>query len=417
MLNLRSAQTDLEEALRDTILYALGRRLDAVASVAALRAIPTTGVSGPKHHNDVLVPIVVSSAVTASYRWSQESTATDNSTSVIKPNDVSSSSTGRWILWTSPIRYVPVVGGDSYYLHELETGIVERVLVLDSSMTRDQIQSLIFGQVPSILIEATGDKPSESDFNTGYRWLTDYDFTISVVAQNLRDRREHAQGSTLDDTVGANTIDASIQSLLSGIGLYEEIDGVRNIRAGAGRNFESEEGQRRVIRQRDYTVQATIENPAAPNDVTDIDRVDYQAHMAGLGDPTIAAGDALDPSARYEYDSFDDQNYISSGMGVAVGVGLSKSIAAGTVVVDGATITYAGQLKTFTANKWTYRDLLPNGSLAFVESDPNAEEPDVTATATRIGMTITDGSSVLSDRFIAMSRVPYGSIIQQDLTD
>lgn len=399
MLDIRTAQDRLEDVLRDAILYALGKRIATVSNVSNLRAFVTQGQTGGVLNNDSLAVIVVGGLVTASYRWSQESVAADNGTTVIKPDDITFS--GRWIAWTSTIRFSPQVGGDSFLLHEIPQGPLERVIVLNKSMDGAEISALISGQVPSAMIEATDDIPEDMTLDTGYRWDTRYEFTVSVIAQNLRDRRQSTHGSTLDPSIGANLLDGFIKALFGGTNITPEESGIRNIQVGRGMNWYSTEAQRRVIRSRGFTIQATEANPQAPNEVGPAQEVDAQAELTDLGD--------------HADESFDISNYVSGGMTVGLGPGLTKTVTAGTAQLAGLTVTYAGQLKTFTASVDTYRDLLPNGSMVFVEAAFD-QDVAVTPNAMRVGMTRTDGSGVLSDRMIAETRIPFMNPLQIPLT-
>jgi hypothetical protein len=400
-LDIRVAQTTLENALRDAILFALGHRLPAVADVASLRDVATQGASSTMRTEDDLISIVVGGLVTAAFRWSAISTAPDDGVNVIQPSDVTAN--GRWLAWSTPLRLAPTVGGDSFYLHELATGPLQRVIVLDKSMTEDEINRLIFGQVPSVVIEATEDQPDDATYTTGYLWYTDYSFTVSVVAQNLRDRREAAQGSevTTDIDPGANTLDGLIQALLSGTQLTAVVDGIRNVQIGRGYNWESEMGQRRVVRSRVFVLQTTSEYPAAPNDTGAAQEVDYQAQLTDPNESVLP---------------FDATNYVIEGMTIPAELGLMQPVSAGTAVIASTPVSYTGTVRAFAAYSDIYRDLLPDGSMVFVVVPAEAEQPGVTATALRIGVCRTDGSGVVSDRYLAASREPYGPVYQVPLT-
>lgn len=404
-LDIRVAQTVLENAIRDAILLAMGERLPAVANVAGLRAIITIGETTSTRTNDDLAVIVVGGLVTASYRWSATSAAADNGGSVVRPNDVPSTQPGRWLQWSSTLRFSPVVGGPSFYLHELASGVLQRVIILDRSMDHDEIAALIQGRVPSVVIEATGDSPNDLTMQTGYRWDTLYEFKVSTIAQNLRDYREHAQDSPFPTdepmVMGANTIDGFIKGLLSGSSLFSVVDGIRNVQIGHGENWFSEFGQRRVIRSHAFLFQVTEENPNAPNDFGPAEEAVLQAELTDAHDAPLP---------------FDATTYLIDGMIVGTGPGLAKTVSAGNAVLDEIPVAYAGQLRTFGAYSDTYRDLLPAGTMVFVEVAKEAEEPAVTATATRIGVTSTDGSGVVSDRFIVATRAPYGNPIVVPLT-
>lgn len=402
MLDTRTAQTTLENLLRDTILYALGWRLPAVASVAALRAVVTLGDSSSSRNDDELICVVVAGVVTAAYRWDGLFAGADDGAATVRPNDVPADKPGRWRRWTSTIRFSEVVGGNSRYLHEIATGPLQRVQLLDKNMTDAEIDALLGGQVPAVVIEASDDAPDDATQAAGHRWLTSYRFTVSVLTRNFREHREAAQGSAVsgDTDPGANSIDGLLKALLAGTQLSSVVDGVREVRIGRGRNWISELAQRRVFRSRDYVVDVTEENPAAPND-------------AGAAEQITAQAEFVDLNAAEE---FDELNYITSGMQVSLGVGLAKTVSAGTALIAGAAVVYAGELRSFGAFSDTYRDLKPDGTMTFVEVVADGEEPAVTATALRVGVTRTNGSSVIDDRLIASTRANYGSANIYSLT-
>lgn len=402
MLDIRTAQDDIEDALRDAVLYALGKRVAAVTSIAALRAFVTQGANGSSMHDDMLAAVTVA-GVTSGYRWNQKSTASDDGAAVVKPNDVTGS--GRWLRYTSPLRIAPTVGGSSYYLHELTTGPLERVLVLDKNLEEAELANLIFGQVPSVLIEATDDTPEDLTQISGHRYSKTYHFTVSIFAQNLRDRRQAAQGSTYtgEQSKGANKLDGLIQSLLGGTQLQSVLSGVRNVQIGRGYNWMSEQQMRRVIRGRAFAIQATVENPPASNDYGSAETIFAQGEMTSLGDDTETAW-------------VDGEDHVTGGMDVSLGVGLSKNVTAGTALMNGETVTFAGQLHSFTASTLTYRDLASDGTMTYVEAGLGQAEPPVTDSCLRVGVTTTDGSGVIADRIVARRRVPYGSNNEIDLT-
>lgn len=398
-MDVRTAQDELEDAIRDAVLFALGKR-SAVASLDELRALVTRGASGGSvMHDDMLAAVTVESSTTG-WRWSSKSTADDDDTDVVKPNDVLEGP-GRWLRYESPLRIALTVGGNSKYLHEITSGPLERVIVLDKNMQDEEVSALIMGQVPSVVIETTDDTTEPVVESTGRLLNVEYHLTISVIAQNLRDRRQHAQGSTFsgEPSRGANNIDGLIQSLLVGTSLYNVLDGVRDVLVGRGYNWLSEQAQRRVIRGRAYTVLATVENPPAPNDTADAETIFAQAELTELG----------------EQDDWSFDDYVKSGLTVGLGVGLARTVAAGVAVIAEEDVAFDGELVTFAASTLTYRDLASDGTMTYVETGLGEAEPAVTDGCLRIGVTTTDGSGVVADRLIARSREAYGANFQHDL--
>lgn len=401
-LDIRNAQTTLETLLRDAILLALGKRLPAVATVTALRAVPTRGASGSAMDGDELINIVVSDLVTAAYRWSQFSTTADDGAAVVRPNDVGAGVAGRWLRWTSPLRLAPVVDGNSAALNELLDGPLLRVMVLDKDTDEDELTNFLSGKAPAVAIDARGDDPSAMDSNTGHRWDATYDFTTYVVSENLRGQRQAAQGSPLTGDAadpGANAIDGLIWALLGGTQLFSVCDGIRDVQVGRGQNWKSSLAQGRVIRSREYTVLATVTYPPAPNDAGPVEELDAQFVETDLH----AQSTAPQPDTYVVDDG---------GLVVALGVGLSKTVAAGSAYIDGALVTYAGELHTFDAESDTYRDLNPDGTMTFQAVTPGGDEPPLAAGAMRVGVTTTDDSNVNDDTFLAMTAGDYGNPIQ-----
>jgi hypothetical protein len=393
-LDAGTAQTQIEDALRDAVLLALGARRQ-FADVASLRAASTRGEATNSVTDDSLAAVVVGGAVTAAYRWSSASTAADDGAAVLKPADALAA--GRWLLWTSPLRIVTVAGGNSKFLHEVASGPLARVILLDKSFDDAVVDELLGGTVPAVVIEATGDDPSDADELVGNRWLTEFEFTVSVLTRDMRGRREAAQGDLLDaldpdGAVGANTVDGALKKLLAGVQLSYALPGVRAVRVGRGHNWVSDLGERRVVRSRVYRVQATEVNPPAPND-------------AGALQSAFAQADIVDNFA----DGWSATDYLVSGAAVLPGVGLVKTVSAGSAVIAGAAVAYAGELWTFDAYSDTYRDLDAAGVMHFTAVARDGEAPPLGAAgALRVGVTGTDGSSVLYDRVVAETRAPFG---------
>lgn len=411
MLHVRTAQTRLEDLLHDTILYALKRRLPSVTTVAALRLVETRGSDSSLRNEDDLITVVPAVGDRVAYRWHPASTATDNGTSRIRPADVPASQPGRWHSWSSAVRFAPIVNGNSYTLDQLPyqdsaRQPLEQVLVLDKKMTEEEILAHIFVQTPTVVIVADDDDPEDAELDTGFEWNSTFRFTITVVVQNLRDRREAAQGSDVaaDPFPGGNTIDGMIWELLAGAGagrLSEEEDGIQNVLPSSGANEESSLDQRLVLRKREYKIRALLTSPQAPNETGDAEEIAAQAQMTDLGDQ----------------EELDLDNLVTSGCSVPLGSGLTKPVAAGTALIDGEEVTYAGELHTFDPDTDTYRDLTPDGAMTFIAVEIDDPTPDLTEGALRVGMTRTDGSGVLADRFLCATKVNYGPAYTTELEE
>ena len=389
MLDIRTGATSLEVTLRDTVLYALGYRLPAVADVAGLRAIVTAGAATSQRKDTNLVNIEVADVVQKAFRWSSTSIDPDDGSDVIQPDDVTAA--GRWLSWTSPLRFAPTQGGDSMYLHEVRQGPLRNVIVLDKYMEQAVLERLIFGQVPSVAISVSSDGPADMLQATGWKWDNRYRVTVEVVAQSLRDERQAAQ----DPDRGANAIDGWIWSLLAGSQLYAVENSIRNVQVGPASNSFSEGGQRRVVRTREYVIQATVIDPPAPNDFGPLDEIDVQPDMTDLDDQP----------------AYSTTDMVTLGCDVVLPIngGLAADIEAGTALIGGTVVTYNGESgHLFSASKDTYRDLDSAGVFHFVEANVGDAPAAPAVGRLRVGVTRTDSSDVISDRYVAQIAIPYG---------
>jgi len=391
-LDTRLAENTLEDAIHDAILYSLGRRLPPVASIAALRALPSIGPGGTSQFDDDFL-ICISGSPVLSFRWHGSSTATDDGSSVVQPSDVVGLP-GRWLAWTSVLRFSPVVGDNDTTLDQLTSGTVQRVLVLDKDMSEQDMLNLIAADIPAVFIVAEGDRPADATLMTGHRWLTAYDFTIMIVEQNLRGDRRAAQGSDIanDPNPGANALDGHIKTILSGTNLTHVVGGIRTVQLGPAKNWVSVGGQRRVVRQRDYVVIVSEEFPNAPNDIVAADEVDVTQEMAA-------------PAAD---DTVDTANYVVAGCLVPLPpVNLSCTVAAGQAVIGGVVVNYAGGSHVFPAWSDVYHDLAPGGVMTFTAVGRDLNPPAVAPGSLRIGVSRTNGVQVFASVYVAMQRTPY----------
>src|SRR4051812_3386644 len=97
-LDVTTATTQIEVALRDTVALGLRRQYPALASVAALRAWSTLGESGTSNFDDVNVELVPAPATSAVYRGNATSLQADDGALAIAPADrVGVGIPGRWL--------------------------------------------------------------------------------------------------------------------------------------------------------------------------------------------------------------------------------------------------------------------------------------------------------------------------------
>lgn len=396
MFDARTCQTTLENLLRDSLLYAFGQRLPQKADIPALRAVQTMGASSTMMRTD---DDLITVATGGAYRWSSVSSASDDGVNVIKPNDVTAN--GRWIKWTSSLRVAQVIGNDASTLDQFSSGLVQRVIVLDKNMSGDDMLNLVVGQTPAIIIQSDDDVPEELTAPAGGMYATDYEFTIHVVVENLRDGRQAAQGSGVvaDVTIGANSLDGLIQSLICGTALYPAIlgttDGIRNVRKGRGYNWISDLAERLVFRSRSYTVRVVEQLPPYASDSYDPTDVFFQAQLVALN----------------QQSAYDASNYVVSGCLPVVGGALSNALSAGSAVIGGSVVTYAGQSATFPAWSDTYYDLSPAGTMTLIAVTANGATPAVTPGALRIGKVTTNSTIVTGVQPYAETKANFGPAV------
>ncbi len=105
--------------------------------------------------------------------------------------------------------------------------------------------------------------------------------------------------------------------------------------------------------------------------------------------------------------TYDPLNHAApGGLQVALGIGFIAAPSNGSAVIAGATVTVtSAPLHTYPAMSDTYRDLLPNGTFAYVSVGVGWDAPPTTATALRIAVTSTDSLGIVADVPIASTYV------------
>jgi hypothetical protein len=96
-------------------------------------------------------------------------------------------------------------------------------------------------------------------------------------------------------------------------------------------------------------VRGSIHNADAPVELTKPSDIDVQKSFASPGDAA----------------SFDDSNYVVSGLDVSLGMGFTKTISGGSALIADASVNVPQYIATFAPASDTYRDLLPTGAWVF----------------------------------------------------
>src|SRR5207248_4386364 len=107
--------------------------------------------------------------------------------------------------------------------------------------------------------------------------------------------------------------------------------------------------------------------------------------------------------------AFDKNNYIQSGLTIAVGAGLTQAPANGTAMIASVEVDVNNApAHAFAPNRATWRDLNPDGTFTYLETFTDDFPPPVTSGALRIGVTYTDFSDVTGDRLLAATASAVG---------
>lgn len=382
-LTLATALTNIEQALQRVIRLDLQQRRSAVATIAALRAVPAQGASGPAIKDGD--PLRYVTAVGACYDWSAFSSAVDNGTSVIRPTDIDAGKPGRWLLTTSTVT----------------SGYLKSVILWNGEFRRKEFESRIYADRPCVAIMWEGSRNAQRSTVAGAIFDYEARFTILCVSANLRDEQQTVYGSAISAEAaadpGAVTILGAVKKTLADENKRadEKLDlggSVKQINLGEEGIEDVDLDERRAIISLDVSVMCSIENADdAATEHKDVDAIYAQAHRVVLN----------------EQAEFDDDNYVASGYTFAAGA-LTQTPASGSAVVGGITVSSAPAQRTFGARTDTYRDLKLDGTFAYHEVANGLDEPDVTTGALRVGVTVTDSTSVIYDRMIAATKAAIG---------
>jgi phage gp37-like protein len=363
---------DVEAGLVRLIRYGLGFRYTA-ANLTALAAI-TPGA-------DRLVYVTGSGL----FEWVPYVTTSANGSTVIAATGYSA---GRWIkvvsTWT--------LGAGGTPVGSITTGPLTTVEAYSSDEGTDAALDKCIGTTPSVLVQFTGDSPQSISTLPGTFYKNNLTFKLLILTTNLRGKAAGTQGSISGDT-GAYPLIGSLRRLLCGVSTDSGIDGVERIEIG-GASLVNEDAERRSFcHEMQVTVRASFS----------IDDEDLDTAWGLRIQPEITDFPAV----------FDAQNYVASGGGFteALGVGLSRTIAATVAKISGVAVAADELVNTFTANTHTYRDLTPAGAWVFTAVAVGAGAPALVAGRLRVAVTTTDSSSIVSDRALCSLSVPFGSPI------
>lgn len=385
-LTLRTAATLIERAIYSQISRSLRVRLPAVATVAALRAATTRGASSSGYARSDY-DTVYCTAKGVCYEWLTSSTAADDGDAVVKPTDAGS--TGRWLKTTSTV----------------QSGYLVDVRLYEGEQTEEDLMVRLLGQRPSVVIrwENAEHIPVSQVAGSLYRYENNFD--LWAVSSSMR-------GSALPEAVvgspisAESAVDPGVNAIIGDLKRYlagktgDDLNqaGISYVEIGREEVVYRSYSERLFVYSLGLRVHSTVANPDTDlQEITPPDALHIQRQIADL---------------RGADSPMDTDNLITSlpgGFAVPVGSGLTKAVAAGTATIDGETVSYAGENKTFTARRDTYRDLADDGTMTFTAVLVAGDAPDLASGSLRIGRTTTDGSGVVDDTILAATLYDFGT--------
>jgi hypothetical protein len=370
-LDIRSMITTAEETLLSVLELGLKRRLPPVADVAALRGAFTQKLLGHR----ALVYVTAEQRV---YRYDKYSIQADDGLGVVAPTPTPPA--GRWIRVSVPWTYGPNLNAP---LQSRTAGYAKTVLLYRGDEVSEEMLVKADGHTPLILIEWLGDAPKPQSLLPGALYRDELLFSLLLASYCGRNSNTNTWGSPLaaesTEDPGINRLIGDVRYLLAGIQLG--IPGIVHVELGDCRKVEEDLEDRLFIYSQGIVVRVGVNIRDE-----DLDPLRIQG--------TLKLTD-------HEPPRFDPKNYVSQGYLFAEGIGpgFTRSYEPGIAFIDGTVVASTPAPRTFAADRDTYRDLLPDGSFLYSEV-PSGVVPPSSPGALRIAVTRTDGSGVVSDRFL-----------------
>lgn len=335
----------------------------------------------------------------------------------------------RWVASTLPASYGPNWRAP---LLSRATGTMQAVqLFAGEGSISDKFERLL-AAAPALMLEHRADRIKALSVGfPGSHYQVDALYVVTVFSDNSRGSPHSSWGSPAStsetEDAGPAAIIGELRKVMAGLrgtdlGLGgpddEGIDGsVARVEIGDSRLVDEEYAERWLVWEMDLMVRLYVWNPDLDLDPLVIDA---QPELSDSPPPVAVFAEnmarlAEGAAARYVLVHFDPLNYVASGGHIPVPAlaSLTGTPAAGTAMVAGATCTFTAAAHTFTADRDTYRDLVPNGSggatWTYVAVSRGAPVPAVTSGALRVGVTVTDASGIISDRYLCS----YSSVYRE----
>ncbi len=401
-LSIRTALTQVERALQQTIILGLQKRAAAVASIAALRAVATRTAGGNVELLQFdLQPVTSPLSV---WIWYPFSTATDDGADVVRPTDVPTGEPGRWLRADNPQTFAPHPNIDPTpeRLDEIQSGYLNRVILWNGEFRKKEFEARILAYRPCVAIAWNAAQNTQAGTFQGNIFEYPTTFEVMVCSANLRPEQESFYGGgTAADTAedpGAIRILGDVKQLLADANKYTP----RMAQTGVQRVVILEEDvvdvdldERKAIVSLMVRVESTVINADPSSELEDLTSIYTQPELTHLN-----AAEAFDPD-----------NYVVGygSFAITSAFGLNATPAVGSAYLDGTLISaYAAPIHTFDAGADTYRDLVAGPAFAYVAVPAGTDEPAVTADALRVAVTTTSATSVIADRYLAAVATDFG---------
>jgi hypothetical protein len=269
----RTARIAIEEALRDQILLALGRRLQPAQTLAALAADPSSALA------DDDLRFVIEAAFT--YRWRRAETAPPDGALVVAPTDLAPGKPGRWMRTTSTVA----------------TGYLDRCELYNEDIDEGTMQERLFSKKPAVLLTFDGarHKPVSNRAGALYWYIASY--SLLVISTNMRGGAAAFHGSprAAEAMPGTAAMLGDLKAILAGSNLG--IDDVERVEIGDERPVIVALAKRTVVEQLTITIWSSIRNE--DSDLVPLGELELQRQLVDDRGDAVDYGpaDEIDPSS------------------------------------------------------------------------------------------------------------------------
>jgi hypothetical protein len=387
-LLLRTALTQLEQALHRVIRWKLLSLRATLANPAALRVLATLGASNTSAVSPFTAVYVTSLA--ARVEWSEASSATDNGTTVFKPADRTTAQRGRWLITEST-----------------ETsGYLRSVNFWDGETNKEQLQARIFAARPSVAIVWERSENDARSTIPGAIYDYNAEFTIWCIDENLRPRYEAIFGSDVASESGHPGVIAILGDVKKALadenkkivdtnsdsGPLSLGGGVKVIAIGDEAMEDADLDGRVMIMSLKVTVHASVENGDDDSEHVAVTSVYVQPWLTNLHQQT----------------EWDPANYIVSGYLFETQTGLTAAPLPGSARLSSGSISSTPIAHTFSEYTDTYCDLRSGGTITYTAASNNGSAPDTISGALRLGVVVTDSIGITAFEPIAAQSAAFG---------